>query len=324
MKSNKKKKEHLDGVIYKYTNKINGKIYIGQTVNEKARIREHKNPKPKEKNCPFHRAISKYGWDNFTYEVIFRTVSYSINKMKCILNTMEVYFIKKFHCLVKEGGYNVTIGGSNVAIGIPLSSNVKQKISESKQRNPYHHTEKHKKRLSVRNSGENNPYYGKKHSEEIRKKMSDSSSCKRAIVQLTLDGEFINEYSFIKEVLTKSSLVKGKDYKNPESVISDISKCCLKREHSLSAYGYMWMYKEDYDNHLVNNIPILSRRPYKNCNIVQKIKDGVVIKEFSSQIEASKAIGKYSKFFSEKFIIAKSDIIEYDGFIWRKIDPKKS
>ena len=51
-------KEYLYGIIYKYTNKINKKVYIGQTINESRRKREHREAKG---DYPFHRAIRKYG-----------------------------------------------------------------------------------------------------------------------------------------------------------------------------------------------------------------------------------------------------------------------
>ena len=52
--------------IYKHTNKTNGKSYIGQTSNIKSRWREssYKN------NRKFYNALKKYGWDNFTHEIL--------------------------------------------------------------------------------------------------------------------------------------------------------------------------------------------------------------------------------------------------------------
>ena len=55
--------------IYKATNKVNGKLYIGQTVNYHARVQQHLRCSPKE-DCLFHRAIEEYGKDNFEWEVI--------------------------------------------------------------------------------------------------------------------------------------------------------------------------------------------------------------------------------------------------------------
>ena len=53
--------------IYKITNLINNKIYIGSTCNFKDRKSKHKN---KKTNTMISRAISKYGWDNFLFEII--------------------------------------------------------------------------------------------------------------------------------------------------------------------------------------------------------------------------------------------------------------
>ena len=55
--------------IYKATNKVNGKLYIGQTVNYHARVQQHLRCSPKE-DCLFHRAIEEFGKDNFEWEVI--------------------------------------------------------------------------------------------------------------------------------------------------------------------------------------------------------------------------------------------------------------
>ena len=60
--------------IYKFTNKITGKIYIGQTNNIIKRKNGHKsesfNPKANGYSLPFHCAIRTYGWNNFDFEIL--------------------------------------------------------------------------------------------------------------------------------------------------------------------------------------------------------------------------------------------------------------
>lgn len=89
--------------IYKITNKINQKVYIGYTENINKRIQEHKNSS-KSKNNKFYKAIRKYGWDNFYFEIIYQ----SPDSEHC-LNVMENYFITQYDSFTN--GYNSTLGG---------------------------------------------------------------------------------------------------------------------------------------------------------------------------------------------------------------------
>ena len=101
------------GIIYCYTNKINGKKYIGQTINPQLRYNAHKsnykNPNHIEYNSLIHKAFRKYGFNNFTYEVLVKDID-DIN----ILNELEIYYIKKLNCQTPNG-YNVEAGGKNCA-----------------------------------------------------------------------------------------------------------------------------------------------------------------------------------------------------------------
>ena len=99
-------------VIYKITNKINDKKYIGQTVNYEERIRHHKQvpfrPNSKEKHKPLYKAIKKYGLDNFSFEII----DYADNMEE--LNEKEIYWINFYDSRVDNGGgYNLDLGGKN-------------------------------------------------------------------------------------------------------------------------------------------------------------------------------------------------------------------
>ena len=101
------------GIIYCYTNKINGKKYVGQTINPEQRYNAHKsnyqNPNHTEYNSLIHKAFRKYGFNNFTYEVLVKGID-DIN----VLNELEIYYIKKFNCQTPNG-YNVEAGGKNCA-----------------------------------------------------------------------------------------------------------------------------------------------------------------------------------------------------------------
>lgn len=90
------------GVIYKITNKINGKSYIGQTVDFNRRKRNHFNKKEGDKECyAIHQAFFKYGKENFSIEVIEKC-------SKEELDEKEKYYIKYFHSHHTENGYNLT------------------------------------------------------------------------------------------------------------------------------------------------------------------------------------------------------------------------
>ena len=116
--------------IYKYTNKINGKVYIGQTNNLQKRFNGHKseafNPKSKGYNLPFHCAIRKYGIKNFIYEVLEEIED---GESQDFINDREIFFIAFYHSLTTENGYNLTVGGDGCPKA-PLT--YEEKLSRSK------------------------------------------------------------------------------------------------------------------------------------------------------------------------------------------------
>ena len=105
----------MRGFIYKITNKVNGKSYIGQTIQSvKERFYQHCATKCSQAilNMVIHKAITKYGKSNFTIEVIEEVESAN-------LNDRERYWIKYYDSY--NNGYNSTEGGQD---GIKLFKNL--------------------------------------------------------------------------------------------------------------------------------------------------------------------------------------------------------
>lgn len=148
-------------IVYLITNKINGKQYIGQTIQPlEDRWRYHKS---KSSRClALKSAIDKYGVDSFEIEIL------TICNNDQELNKKEVEFIKQFNTLAPNG-YNLTTGGER-----PYYSNEsREKMSKSgKNRSPI--SEDTSKKLSNRIKGEKNHNFGKKFNEEHREKLSNS------------------------------------------------------------------------------------------------------------------------------------------------------
>jgi group I intron endonuclease len=92
--------------LYKITNSVNGKIYIGQTVEPTKRWYQHRRDAANPK-YPFHHAINKYGVHNFEFEVIACCTNQDD------ANYSEELLIQQYDSLVQNGkGYNVALGGS--------------------------------------------------------------------------------------------------------------------------------------------------------------------------------------------------------------------
>lgn len=164
--------------IYVHINKINGKRYYGitcQNINERWRNGEgYKNRKNSKKNTHFYNAINKYGWDNFTHEVLFD----NLNKEEACL--LEQCYIALYDTTNPEYGYNCTTGGES----FNHTDDTKKALSDlyKGENNPFygkHHTEEAKRKMKINhidNSGENHPMYGKHHSEETKIKISKNHS----------------------------------------------------------------------------------------------------------------------------------------------------
>ena len=136
------------GIIYKATNKSNGKCYIGQTTKGlEHRIKRHiTHSKDLTRNYYFMNVLRKHGQEGLIWEVLCECKD--LNE----LNEKEVYYIKYYDSF--NNGYNSTIGGEGI-VGHIISEEERKRRSESMM-------------------GKKNPYYGKKHTLEIRKKMSDA------------------------------------------------------------------------------------------------------------------------------------------------------
>jgi len=155
-------------IIYKITNKVNGKIYIGQTTQGlKVRLGVHFSEARKGKtNSVIHAAIRKYGKENFDSEEICRC------KSKKQMDDAEKFYIRYFKAR-SPIGYNLTDGGEGVLGWVP-SAEWRKNTSESQKGKQYRlgmkATEETKAKIS-RNSKGNTYCLGHKHTEETLAKM---------------------------------------------------------------------------------------------------------------------------------------------------------
>ena len=95
---------NLEKYIYKLTNLVNGKSYIGQTNNLKRRFQEHLHDK--RAGHPIHLALRKYGRENFSCEVLYYGEDY---------NEEEKKWIAYYETNNRDKGYNIAIGGQDSA-----------------------------------------------------------------------------------------------------------------------------------------------------------------------------------------------------------------
>lgn len=106
--------------IYKYTNTLNNKVYVGQTTSTPEK-RAKKNGKGYIHCKHFYSAILKYGWLSFKLEILEQVDSN-------VADEREQFYIKFFNSTNPEFGYNLDLGGCAEKI---RSEQTKQKISDS-------------------------------------------------------------------------------------------------------------------------------------------------------------------------------------------------
>ena len=212
------------GIIYKRTCIVTNKSYIGQTVNEYLRNLNWNNLNHSYSGNKINSARKEYGVENFTYEVLFFTMSSDLGRLSYILNTMEKYYIKKFNTY--NDGYNSTLGGGN-----------------------------------CKDKAKRDDFY------------------KIPVVQLDLDGNYVNEFDNIALAAKSMNSAGGKSSQT-------ILNCC--EGTSYISGGYQWMYSSDYYS------PNLENKGKYNCpnnvSINQYDLSGNYITTYSSIKEASESL----------------------------------
>lgn len=223
-------------IVYKITNTLNGKVYIGITKFNDPNNR-WKNGFGYKKNSLISKAIKKYGWETFTKEILHDNLS---KETAC---NLEIVYIKKYKDL--NISYNIANGGEGSE---SISEETKEKLRQYKGEKSSMYGKKHTKEsiekirkgstgrffssITRQKISDANKRYngmrGKTHTEEVKKQISER--CSIPILQYTLQGEFIKEYSSITQAQLELNIKSN-----------HIGCCCIGRRKTCS--GFIWKYK---------------------------------------------------------------------------------
>ena len=237
--------------IYKITNSINNRVYVGQSNGA--------NPKYYTEGTVIRRAIKKHGRENFTKTIL---IEGEFNQK--LLNELETHYIRLYAPHGTSISYNILPGGENgvkgykfteeqikriseAHKGLPVTQEFRDKMSkivkgrvysqEAKDRmkegsREYHRTHKKKpvsaetrQKISIAGKGRVNSAYN-------RLRTSERTSI--PIIQFSLSGEFIKEWKSATEVRKTININH-----------THIASCCRGKRNSCGKFK--WKYKKDYE-----------------------------------------------------------------------------
>ena len=189
--------------IYKITNLINNKMYVGSAVNLKKRKSEHFHTLRNGSHHNYHlqRSFNKYGEENFEFSILEYMFDNSIILQR------EQYWIDFYRCYNAKIGYNICrTAGSHLG----MKNTEASKLKNSKSHKALHLT------------GDKSARYGTKHSEETKYKMS-LSSCGEKSPTAILKAEQVKEIRFMIMDGYKNTDI-AKKYAVNSTTISSIKK----------------------------------------------------------------------------------------------------
>jgi len=156
-------------IIYKTTNQVNGKIYIGQD--------KHNSPNYLGSGKILHLAFQKYGIENFKKEIIETCESIEV------LNEREIHWINFYYSTNRNIGYNIALGGQggDTISNHPNKNEIRERHSNwMKENNPTRgrkkgedEIERWKDSYVGKYLGENNPNFGSRREDSAKEKMSE-------------------------------------------------------------------------------------------------------------------------------------------------------
>ena len=226
--------------IYKITNLINNKIYIGQTNDPADRWSKHKSSAKRNlKSQLITKAISKYGANNFIFEVIA-----TCNSLENV-NYLEVEVIKQYNSRDPSVGYNVAIGGNHQLHTLEVRKKISNGLQSHHGRFPGKYkgrqfSQQWKDKLSVAATGKPGTNKNKKFSKEWKKKISDSISNKENKKARRFNQEIEKEICQLYSEKNYSTYKLSKIYNCYRSLISNIldRNVINKRQSSYSENTY--------------------------------------------------------------------------------------
>lgn len=232
--------------IYLITNTINGRHYVGQSIDIERRFRDHQqstaNPNATDFNTPLHRAFRKYGLESFTFEVLEVVPNHSE------LNSAENKYIAKFNSIAT--GYNQIITSRNGLSKEDLNKKREEKYGVNKDKlyeQLYASTfeevakeygvssnaiRKWCKDFGIPSSAKayNNPEKTKRFKDNMKQiGKSGAQFCKRVAMIDVATGEVLREFD---------SIGSASEFMNTSRSV--ISKAIYGYENRKTALGYRW------------------------------------------------------------------------------------
>lgn len=301
------------GYIYKITNKVNHKIYIGLTqltVEERwdSHIKTAHAPSSKDYNALFKKAIRKYGVDGFTVETIDEADSLEELKEK------EIYWIAYYHSYAFDAdgwGYNSTRGGDSVS-ELCKRAIVQCDVLSGKMLARYDSIKDGERAIKTRidKVGE------KEHTsggycflyEDNVKELNEGeiinlvhSLYSYLVYQLDLDGNFIALHRNTTEAANAVSSSQG-----------NLISCCLGNRRMCK--GFQWAYQRDIDKRI--NQPVRAADTFQ-IPVIQYSLAGNFIKEWKNARTAAKELSLQDSHISS---CCKGKRNQTGGYQWRYAD----
>ena len=314
--------------VYIHTSPSN-KAYIGITCDDVKKRWKNGHGYTKDHQYAMYRAIQKYGWDNFEHIIFANDLSEEQAKhIEMLLIALYKTNCSKYNN--PAYGYNMTDGGDG-SIGHKHSNETRKKMSDiAKHRfsipenNPMYdkkHSEETRHKISEKrkgsnlpedvkekirqsNSGKNNhfygihrfgdtnPMYGKRHSEDAKRKMSENRNCEKVICVET-GIVYINA--------SEAGRQTGIDR-------SQIAACYRKDSGVHTAGGFHWKYEKYKDDESYKEVDLRFKA------VVQCTLNGDVIKIWDGSTSASKALNINRSSISACCLGNKNSA---GGFLWR-------